>query len=800
MAETGRRISSSSTLPACEACRKSKMRCIRSSAGESESGKAADPCERCRRNARNCIIPQPRPLGRRHGAVGKYRGLEKAVRKMRLELSKEDSRVRIASNEAESSIDLCVAPENQHISNKPASPVGLPGGDEAEASPSLDNDSFRASAEQLNVSNNHIGQPRHREETISNPLGLVADVSGEAQAKGEQSATGPPLSHSTTSSRGHAAETESSTLAHNLLGRPGYISLGLKLSRQSLETGLDALFSHPGLTARYSNYFKSTDSGKPPDTGPDVEPVELGLVTMEEAEYLFPIYFARLHPFNGILDPLLHTPNFVRSRSALLFTWILAITAQFDTASSPMAKRLRLHGENLSKHIHANGYRSVEIAQGYYISLLSATPANTMSDERSWMYTNYAFGIAAELVSDHRSRSNGHSARRTGPPSPLLSTLPRKSGPLQSASSQPLDLGLPTDPYHRQRMARNRERTWLRILLWERAHSSARGRMSSFPETELTLHIEDWSSHALAHPADKHTCAFIHFRRQLALLHDEIKRQIHVPHSDPHWVRELVDSALAQWHLAWLADPAAYTSPTGEASNVYMHYVYMHGRLWTLSFALQGSTNGGPDTAAMMEDCFDAAVECCEAAVRDLQEFGEPIYCMLAPTWAMISYAAVVALKLFPLLYGTRVGYKVELLALVSQVALQLEKAGTTPPHRFGISALLGQHLFLILRSMASGLKDGVATERDPANQEGPEPIISSATSHWGDVPCVGLDPLEHDGRDLEWTEQGRLVDTFMPIFDPFVPVTFQGADMSDEDLFGGMIREWYSQGFGGLM
>ena len=116
-------------------------------------------------------------------------------------------------------------------------------------------------------------------------------------------------------------------------------------------------------------------------------------------------YFARLHPFNGILDPILHTPKFVRSRSALLFTWILAITAQFDHSSSSIVKRLRLHGEKLSRHVHTCGYKSVEIVQGYYISLLSATPASTMAEERSWLYTTHAFGLAAELGLDQRSRS-----------------------------------------------------------------------------------------------------------------------------------------------------------------------------------------------------------------------------------------------------------------------------------------------------------------------------------------------------------------------------------------------------------
>lgn len=100
----------------------------------------------------------------------------------------------------------------------------------------------------------------------------------------------------------------------------------------------------------------------------------------------------------------------MRSRSALLFTWILAITAQFDHSSSSIVKRLRLHGEKLSKHVHTCGYKSVEIVQGYYISLLSATPASTMAEERSWLYTTHAFGLAAELGLDQGSKTRVQSS------------------------------------------------------------------------------------------------------------------------------------------------------------------------------------------------------------------------------------------------------------------------------------------------------------------------------------------------------------------------------------------------------
>lgn len=464
-----------------------------------------------------------------------------------------------------------------------------------------------------------------------------------------------------------------------------------------------------------------------------------------------------------------------------------------------MAKRLRLHGESLSKYVHANGYRSVEIAQGYYISLLSATPAHTMSEERTWVYTNYAFGMAAELVLDlpPHSYSFSVSARPTTIDSLLPSRL--QDGTTLSHLNTRDDAGNDEseEAFYRQRLARNRERTWLRILLWERAHSSARGRMSSFPETELTLRIKDWWKHPLAHAADRLTCAFILLRRQLAMLHDEIRRQAELPHDNCHWVRDLVDAILKPWRQAWLTPLNTMSDQSEKIPNLHMNYVYMHGRLWTLSFAVHGPANGRPDADAITEDCFEAAVACCEIAVRDLQEVGEPIYCMLAPTWAMISYAAVLALKLFPSLYGARPGSEVELIALVSQVALQLETAGTTPPHRFGIAALLGQHLFFILQTRAAMLKNLAQSGRQAD-------IAPNATSiQWRSAQATPTGPLEQYNQVQELNEQqpSRL-DPMLWTSDPFLTGYPHGEDDADasDDAFGRMIREWFGQGFGGVV
>lgn len=306
--------------------------------------------------------------------------------------------------------------------------------------------------------------------------------------------------------------------------------------------------------------------------------------------------------------------------------------------------------------------------------------------------------------------------------------------------------------------------------------------MNTFPETELTLYVDNWWLHPLADPADKYTCAYIGLRRHLAALHSELKHQVGNPHPDQHWARGLVDTRLDPWCQLWLCSDTSISSPD-YISNIYLRYVYKHGRLWTLTFALYGSSNRDEDAEAIKEDCFNAAVNCCEDAVQDLLGIGESLYCMLAPTWAMIAYAAVLALWLFPSLYGTRAGSEVELLALLAQVSLQLERAGTTPPHRFGIAAIVGQHLSMILQSRATALKDSFSHIEADGDMSFDQSFDNRTDTSNGYMDISGIQPYS----------------SMISGFDPFfMPSTINDEDITD-DGFTEILRDLFGQGFGGI-
>lgn len=269
------------------------MRCIRSKDQK-------EPCDRCKRINRSCSIPPPRPLGRKPGAVGRYQGFEKAYRKMQAELKKarkstdKTSEVSEMPSGEDGMLDLLLSSTQRDDEQSEWSQANKPQQSPSRSAPTDIMESPPA-AEQLptpTVTTSphaaHTINSHSNFEPVSNPLALMADAAVAAQAMGTHSDQMNPSPGSNIDSLQGGVSPEAST-GRNLLHRPGYVSLGLQLSRDTLESGLDALFNPNWEADRYSNYFRPPDTNPPRDVAPDLDPIELGLVTMEEVYLLFPM-------------------------------------------------------------------------------------------------------------------------------------------------------------------------------------------------------------------------------------------------------------------------------------------------------------------------------------------------------------------------------------------------------------------------------------------------------------------------------------------------------------------------------
>jgi hypothetical protein len=136
--------------------------------------------------------------------------------------------------------------------------------------------------------------------------------------------------------------------------------------------------------------------------------------------------------------------------------------------------------------------------------------------------------------------------------------------------------------------------------------------------------------------------------------------------------------------------------------------------------------------------------------------------------------------QLFPILYGNQPGADAQLIALLSQVALQLERAGSTPPPRYGLAALLGQHLKMILETRLSPLR---ATLKQPAAQ-----MIDGERTWAGVESC-------NQTASSSYTEYHN---TDFTNFDSVLTAPmFTGEEGVWQDDFGDFLQDLFGQRFG---
>ncbi|KAF7798317.1 hypothetical protein EIP86_009538 [Pleurotus ostreatoroseus] len=126
-----------------------------------------------------------------------------------------------------------------------------------------------------------------------------------------------------------------------------------------------------------------------------------GLVTPQDVDKLFEIFYARLNPHVSVLDPVLHTPATTFARCPFLFTVVCAVASRYYADKSEIYP-IAMH---FAKHAAANalitGWKSVELAQAYILMSVYGVPARRWEEDRGWLYTGLATRIATDLNLHH---------------------------------------------------------------------------------------------------------------------------------------------------------------------------------------------------------------------------------------------------------------------------------------------------------------------------------------------------------------------------------------------------------------
>jgi len=476
----------------------------------------------------------------------------------------------------------------------------------------------------LHATSHHL----HDTSESSAPLHLLATASQELSAKGAHSV---------------AVSIDSSFKAH-----PGYDEL-------------------PGLSPIFASK---------PDIFDDFDPINRRLLSVSEAHILLNFFHDHLSRGIGIFDRILHTVNFLRGRSTMLFTSVLFVAARhFDEGHGVLnpallTDQLRdLLLDELYPKVLCGNYRSVEIA-GAFIAVSPYLPfGKPTSFDHGWTLWGHAIRIAIEIG------LNQLGSRK-------LSANPR--------------------------LIRNAERLWLTIFIADRSWSAQTGRAPFIPEDELTLAANVWYRDPIADPDDYSIAALAAMRRCLATA-CELKRYSKAT-GDLFFANEI-----RRWRFEYLDNELSKASfRVGTAGQVYFYYARL------LYLNSQPSNPADPVIEASLSTESTALVEeTLKISESDLRFAHNNL-------WTMILYGCLFVVKS---LSSVPEDVRSHRLGLLNTLTDRLWAAGSIPAHRQGAAATHASNLKWLVMSWQAA-HDAESSKHNSSHNNTADLPMSAATSH----------------------------------------------------------------------
>ncbi|GJE99679.1 fungal-specific transcription factor domain-containing protein [Phanerochaete sordida] len=344
-----------------------------------------------------------------------------------------------------------------------------------------------------------------------------------------------------------------------------------------------------------------------------------GLVTPEDVDKLFEIFFARLNCHVSVLDPVLHTPATTFQRCPFLFTVVCAVSSRYYREKSEIYP-IAMH---FAKHAAANalitGWKSVELAQAYIILSIYGVPARRWEEDRGWLYTGLAIRIATDLN---------------------LHVLPSAA---------------PTTEMQ-EREVINRVRVWLNCYNLDRSTATQFGKHSTIKEDFIVRRSDDWYKQSpYNHPYDIGLCAYTSMLRIVAKFHEQV---FHNPDSPTGLDESLdfvalttqYDDELTRYFEDWtrrFATESDMTDPSCAFRASLLPFFTNYSRLVMWSFGCQQAFRRHMQASdrLFVDKCFQAAKAVISSMVDSVAPSGFMRY---APDSHFIfgTFAAAFLLKL----------------------------------------------------------------------------------------------------------------------------------------------------------
>ncbi|KAF7940566.1 uncharacterized protein EAE98_000693 [Botrytis deweyae] len=341
------------------------------------------------------------------------------------------------------------------------------------------------------------------------------------------------------------------------------------------------------------------------------DPITCNMLSFPVALGLFDSFMRCLNPYICQLDPKLHTFDYVRQRSSFLLTAILSASSKaFHPALHPT---LRSHTENLLGRVFTRGAKSTEIVQAILIFTYWKEPAEI----RTWLLVGYAIRMCIEL--------GWHELK------PVTQKL--------RTSTDELSI----------REARNIERTWLVLFVYDRSLSLQLDKPWMIDQNNLISKASEWYQEEYAVPGeDLLLSAFVCLRLISAeFLELSSSTKLDSQKFRSEILSKLLNTELNTWEKDWL--PKFEDEMVAPPQQFLVNFYGLHLRLLLNSYTLQQSLKAAKKGSAVSKS---ALWQCSSSAIGMLENISKVIgplkqlYFVQDSVHVMTAYAAIFLIKL----------------------------------------------------------------------------------------------------------------------------------------------------------
>ncbi|KAI0722050.1 hypothetical protein C8Q72DRAFT_859459 [Fomitopsis betulina] len=465
-----------------------------------------------------------------------------------------------------------------------------------------------------------------------------------------------------------------------------------------------------------------------------------GLVTPDDVDKLFDIFYTRLNVHVTLLDREIHTVQSTFARCPFLFTVVCAISSRYYKDRSEIYPVAMHFARRAAADGLLNGWKSVELAQAYILLSTYAVPARRWEEDRSWLYIGLAIRIATDL--------NLHQ----------LSTVK------------------PRNDQHRREIL-NQERLWLICHNLDRSMATQFGKPSTIREDYIIRNSEGWYKRSpLNHQWDCGLSSYTQLLRIMTRFHEEIYSDPSSPtglnqNLDYREVSLRHDEDLTRYFEDWtrrFQEDTDLQDPACAFRASLLPFLTSYSRLVMYSFGFQQAYRRGIQTEdqIFIDNCFQAAKSVILCMIDTLCPSG---YMRFSPDghFVFASFASAFLLKLMRPEFKAFItsAKEAEIFDLIHRLIqtlqspeIAIDERHTPKLHARFLAGLLAKHR-----------RDSVATaghiqtqQQPPAAQVSPhmQPTSSGSIHTFSTSASAGTSPEEaaYSGGDMSYSASRELL------------------------------------------